>query len=89
MIDEGYRWRGLYLRQQKLFLQLLSASHPVSAEVQILMAQENDKEQVLDSDVVSVKEGEIRSRRILNVESLRDGNGSLDVKFIIYYLNLY
>lgn len=72
-----------------MFLQLLSASHPVSAEVQILMAQENDKEQVLDSDVVSVKEGEIRSRRILNVESLRDGNGSLDVKFIIYYLNLY
>lgn len=53
------------------------------------MARGSDKEQVLDSDMVSLKEGEMWGRRILNVESLLDGNGSLDVKFIIYYLNLY
>ena len=53
------------------------------------MAPGSDNEQVLDSDIVSLKEGEMWGRRIPNVDSLLDGNGSLDVKFIIYYFNLY
>lgn len=53
------------------------------------MAPGSDNEQVLDLDIVSLKEGEMWGRRIPNVDSLLDGNGSLDVKFIIYYFNLY
>ena len=53
------------------------------------LAPGSDNEQVLDSDIVSLKEGEMWGRRIPNVDSLLDGNGSLDVKFIIYYFNLY
>lgn len=53
------------------------------------MAPGSDNEQVLDSDIVSLKEGEMWGWRIPNVDSLLDGNGSLDVKFIIYYFNLY
>ncbi|CAH3158862.1 unnamed protein product [Pocillopora meandrina] len=33
-IDDNCRWRGLYSGQQKLFLQLLSASHLVTREIQ-------------------------------------------------------
>nr|XP_058941722.1 TNF receptor-associated factor 5-like [Pocillopora verrucosa]XP_058968596.1 TNF receptor-associated factor 5-like [Pocillopora verrucosa] len=88
-IDDNCRWRGLYSGQQKLFLQLLSAFHPVTGEIQIVMAPGSDNEQVLDLDIVSLKEGEMWGRRIPNVDSLLDGNGSLDVKFIIYYFNLY
>ncbi|XP_074616664.1 TNF receptor-associated factor 4-like [Acropora palmata] len=84
---EGHTWRGLLRSNGSLFLQLLSASHPVTAEIRIVMMPGTEKEKVFYSDTVTLSEGEMWGTDI-HVNSFVDENGRLEIKFLIYYLNI-
>ncbi|XP_044179136.1 TNF receptor-associated factor 5-like [Acropora millepora] len=84
---EGHTWRGLLRSNGSLFLQLLSASHPVTAEIRIVMMPGTEKEKVFHSDTVTLSEGEMWGTDI-HVNSFVDENGRLEIKFLIYYLNI-
>lgn len=70
-----------------LFLQLLSASHPFSAEIRIVMMPGTEKEKVFTSETITLKEGEMWGRDV-DINSFVDENGRLEIKFVIYYLSI-
>ena len=51
------------------------------------MMPETEKEKVFHSDTVTLSEGEMWGTDI-HANSFVDGNGRVEMKFLIYYLNI-
>ncbi|CAH3014594.1 unnamed protein product, partial [Porites evermanni] len=87
-IHGGHKWRALFTIDQELFLQLVEAAHPITTEIRIVMSAGEETETTFRSDTVILKEGEMWGRRMIDINRYVDGDGKVEIKFIIYHLNL-
>ncbi|KAK2546910.1 hypothetical protein P5673_033349 [Acropora cervicornis] len=56
---ERHKWRGLLTDKKSLFLQLVSASHPITAEFRIVLMPGQEKQKEFRSEKTTLKEGEM------------------------------
>ncbi|KAK2562633.1 TNF receptor-associated factor 5 [Acropora cervicornis] len=56
---ERHKWRGLLTDKKSLFLQLVSASHPITAEFRIVLMPGQEKQKEFRSKKTTLKEGEM------------------------------
>lgn len=84
---EGHTWWGLFRINGSLFIQLLPASHPVTAEIRIVMMPATEKEKVFHSHTATLNEAEMWGTDV-HANGFVDEKGRLEIKLIIYFLSI-